>query len=96
LPSNIRALQLTSLEAVFSCLLLRLGRKVSRGQEFVDESLVLANAVTEHAAVITIGIETPLYIDYITSLVGNDGLCTPARTGLVVIDGDTSVVSART
>jgi len=96
LPSNISALQLTSLEAVFSSLLLRFRRKITRCQKFVDESLILADAVAEHATMVTIGIEAPLYIDDITGLVGDDGLRTPARTGLIVIDGHAGVVSART
>jgi hypothetical protein len=36
--------------------------------------LVLAYAVAEHAAMITIGIEAPLYIYHITAFVGDDRL----------------------
>lgn len=96
LPSNISALQLTSLEAIFSSLLLRLRRKVPGRQKFVDESLILADAVAEHATVVTIGVEAPLHIDHIAGFVGDDRLRTPARTGLVVVDGDPGVVSAWT
>jgi len=36
--------------------------------------LILADAVSEHAAMITIGIKAPLHINYIACLVGDDGL----------------------
>lgn len=77
-------------------MLLCFSREVSRGQELVDKSLVLTDAVGEHATVVTVSIYAPLYIDDIPSLVGNDGLRTPARPGLVVVNGHTSVVPART
>jgi hypothetical protein len=74
LPSNIGALQLSRLKAVLSCLLLSFSRKVSRRQELVDQGLVLANTITEHAAMITIGVQAPLYIDHVSRLVSYDGL----------------------
>ena len=96
LSSDISALQFTSLEAVFSSLLLGLRRKVPRRQKFVNEGLILADAVAEHATMVTIGIEAPLYIHDIARFVGDDRLRTPARTGLVVVDGYAGVVPART
>ena len=36
--------------------------------------MILAYAVAEHAAMVTIGIKAPLYIYHITAFVGDDGL----------------------
>jgi hypothetical protein len=74
LSRHIRTLQLTSLETFLCSLLLCLSRQVSRRQELVYESLVLTDSVSEHAAMVTVSIQTPLHIDHIASLVSYDGL----------------------
>jgi hypothetical protein len=96
LSRDIGALELSSLEAVLCCLLLCFSRKVPRSQQLVNDSLVLADPIGEHATVVTVGIDTPLHIDYVASIVGDDGLRAPARSGLIVVNGHTSVVPAGT
>lgn len=95
LPRNIGTFEGASLEAVFSGLLLLVGRGVSWSQEFVDECLVLADTVTEHATMVAVVVDTPLDINDITSLVHRDGLLTPVATGQVIVNSRTSVVAAR-
>jgi hypothetical protein len=57
--------------------------------------LVLTDAVAEHAAVVAIVIDTPLYISHVTALVGDDRCRSPTRTRLIVVDADASIVTAR-
>jgi hypothetical protein len=57
--------------------------------------LVLADAVAEHTAVVAIGIDTPLYISHVTTLVGDDRCRPPTRTRLIVVDADASIITAR-
>ena len=59
LARNIGAVERASLEAFFSGLLLGLSRDVARRNQFVDERLVLADAVGEHASVVAIVVDTP-------------------------------------
>lgn len=96
LTSDISALQLSCLEAIFRSLLLCLSWQVAWRKQFINQCLVLANTIGEHASMITICIETPLYVHRVTSLVRDDGLRSPSRSGLVVIDRYTRVVAAWT
>lgn len=59
LARNIGAVERASFEAFFSGLLLGLSRDVARRNQFVDELLVLADAVGEHASVVAIVVDTP-------------------------------------
>lgn len=96
LPSDIRTLQCSGLKAIFGSLLLCVGRQVPWSKKLVNQSLILADPIGEHATVITISIKTPLYIHCIATLVSDDGLGTPARAGLVIIHRNASIVAART
>ena len=59
LAGNIGAVERAGFEAFFSGLLLGLSRNVARRNQFVDELLVLADAVGEHASVVAIIVDTP-------------------------------------
>lgn len=71
LPAHVSARECAFLEAGLCSLLLSVCWKISRCQELVDECLVLADAVAEHAAVVAIVVDTPLDINHITTFVCN-------------------------
>lgn len=96
LATDIGARQLALCEAVFSCLLLGIRGQIPGRDELVDNGLVLADAIGEHAAVVAVVVEAPLYVDDIASLVACDCSLAPDVTRLVVIDGDTGVVTTGT
>jgi hypothetical protein len=54
LAAHIRARKRSNLEAILSGLLLSVSGQVSRCQEFVDKSLVLAYAIAEHSSMIAL------------------------------------------
>ncbi len=76
-------------------MLLSFGGQVAWIQELIDGGLILAEAVGEHAAVVAVVVDTPLNIDSVAGLVGLDGFLAPVCAGLVVVDTDALVVSAR-
>jgi len=94
LTRNICTIKGSGLKAVFGQLLLSKSWDVSRSQEFVDKSLVLTNSIGEHASMITIVVDTPLDIYDLSGTVRRYRR-TPIVGGLVVVDTDASVVSAR-
>lgn len=66
LARNVGAFELSFQETVFGCLLLIVGGQIVWVQEEVDERLVGADAVGEHATVVTIVINAPFDVDGIT------------------------------
>jgi hypothetical protein len=94
LAADVGAGQLALREAVFGCLFLRISGQIPGRGEFVDEGLVLADAVREHAAVVAVVVETPLHIDDVAGLIGRNGGLAPDVAGLVVVDGYASIVAA--
>lgn len=96
LAIHIRAGKGALLKAILSSLLLRSGWKIARSEELVDKSLVLADTVGEHATVVTVVVNAPLYIDSVASLIGHNRSVTPVGSRLVVVDADTGVVATRT
>lgn len=94
LAINVRALQLTFQETVLGGLLLGLGGEVAGVQELVDQGLVLADPVGEHAAVVAVVVDAPLHLDHVAGGVGLHDLIAPAVAGLVVVDADAGVVAA--
>ena len=85
LAVDVGALQEALLEAVLGLLLLRLGGRVVRLQELVDDLLVLADTVAEHAAVVAVVVETPHHFDLLARLVCLHGLSAPVCRRLVVV-----------
>lgn len=63
LAGDVGAVERAGFEACFGGLLLGLSWDVARGQEFVDELLVLADAVGEHASVVAVVIDAPLSVE---------------------------------
>lgn len=96
LSCNIGALQCSSLEAVFCRFLFGLRWKVAWCQELINQGLILAYAVCKHAAMVTVVIDAPLHIYSVASCVCDDGLRSPSWPWLVIVDGNSSVVSAWT
>lgn len=94
LPVNIRTLQLALQETVLGGLLLVLCREVVRVQELVDQGLVLADAVGEHAAVVAVIVDAPLHLDHVAGRIGLHDLIAPVVAGLVVVDAHAGVVAA--
>lgn len=94
LPVDIRARQEAGFEAVLRGLLLRLSRQIRRVEQFVDNALVLADAVAEHAAVVAVVVDAPLHFDLLAGGVGGDWFGTPVVGGLVVVDAVAGVVAA--
>jgi hypothetical protein len=84
LAGNVGALQRAGLEAVFGSLPFGFGGKIAWLQKFVDESLILTDAVCEHTTMVAIVVETPLDIYNVASCISNDRLAAPLRTRLVV------------
>jgi hypothetical protein len=72
LSGNIGAVKSAGLETVLCCLLLGCCGEVSRGQEQIHKSLILADTPTEHATMVTIVVQTPLHIYYVANVVGDD------------------------
>jgi hypothetical protein len=77
-------------------LLLGVGWDVSGSQELVDEGLVLADTPTEHTAMVSVVVNTPLYIDDLARRVGDDRRVSPIGGWRVVVNADTGIVAART
>ena len=94
LPVNIPATQDALIEAVLGRLLLRVGGEVGGVGELVDEGLVLADAVGEHAAVVAVVVDAPLDGDDVARRVGLDDFVAPGLAGLVVVDAHAGVVAA--
>ena len=63
LAGNIGAVERASFEAGFCGLLLGLSRNVARRNQLVDELLVLADAIGEHASVVAVVVNTPLSVE---------------------------------
>lgn len=84
------------LEAILSSLFLRLGREIARSEELVDQLLVLADTVGEHATVVTVVVNAPLDVDSVASSVRHNRRVTPVGRRLVVVDADAGIVAART
>lgn len=59
LTRDVGAVECAGFEACFGGLLLGLSWDVARCQEFVDELLVLADAVGEHASVVAVVVDAP-------------------------------------
>lgn len=72
LTTNVGAGESASLEAGFGSLLLGDGWDIPRGHQLVDEGLVLADTVGEHASVVTVVVDTPLNVDGVTGGIGDD------------------------
>lgn len=96
LPSNIRARQNTTLEAVLGCLLLCFCGEITRLEKLVDNALILADAVGKHTTMIAVGIETPLHVNDVTRIVSYDRGRTPAWTGLIVVHAYSRIVTTGT
>jgi len=96
LSRHIGAVEGAGLEAVLGSLLLGGGWDVSGSQELVGEGLVLADTPTEHAAVVSVVVNTPLYINDLARRVGDNGRISPVGSRRVVVNADTSIVAART
>ena len=63
LARNVGAVERASFEACFGGLLLGLSRDVAGCNQFVDELLVLANAVGEHASMVAVVVDAPLSVE---------------------------------
>ncbi len=94
LAVDVVAVEEALLEAVLGGLLLRVGGQIARVKELVDELLVLADAVREHAAVVPVVVDAPLDLDDLAGPVGRDGSGAPRGARLVVVDADARVVAA--
>jgi hypothetical protein len=94
LPADASTRQYASLEAILSSLLLGFGWKIVGIEEFIDYSLILADAVANHASVIAICIDAHLDVDNVPSIVSHKR-CAPTWTGLIIVDAYASVISAR-
>lgn len=77
-------------------MLFGIGGEVARGQELVDEILVLADAVAEHATMVTVGVNAPLHCDGISSIVCCHRSASPSICGPVIVYADAGIVAART
>ena len=62
LAGDIGAVERAGFETCFGGLLLGLSWDVARCQEFVDELLVLADAVGEHASVVAVVVDAPFSV----------------------------------
>ena len=94
LTLDVIAVEETLLEAVLSGLFLGVCGQVIRVQELVDEFLVLADAVGEHASVVPIVVHTPFHLNNFARLVRDDGLLAPRLSRLVVVHADPGVITA--
>jgi hypothetical protein len=77
-------------------LLFRVGGEVARVQELVDKVLIFANAVAEHAPVITVIVHAPLHFDNISGSVGYHGSISPVGSRLIVVYANPSIVTTGT
>lgn len=93
---NVCAFKKSFLEAVFGSLILDICRKISRSQEFIDKSLILAYTPTEHAAVIAVVVYAPLDLHNITRSICGDRCVSPAGSWFIVIDAGSCIPSTRT
>lgn len=93
LAVDIRAGQQTCVKAILSSLLLVFSGQVTWVEELVDNTLVLTDPVREHAAVVTVVVDTPLYFNLLARTVGLHSLRAPVSGGLVVVDTVTGVVT---
>lgn len=96
LARDISAVQRACQETVLRGLLLGVSGKVTWRQEFVDEILVFAYAVAEHAPVVAVVVNAPLNFDNVSGIVGYDWCVAPVGRGLVVVYADTGVVATGT
>ena len=95
LTIDVGAWQDASFEAVLCGLLLFFGREVVRVEELLDQLLVLAHAIGEHSAVVTVVVDAPLDFDDFAGLVRRYDLVAPVLGGLVVVESIAGVVAAR-
>ena len=96
LSRHVGAIESASLEAVLSSLLLVEGGEVAWCQKLVDEVLILADTIAEHAAVVAVCVDTPLNRDDLTGSVSGNYRCSPYTPRLVVVDASTGIIAART
>lgn len=92
---NIGAGKDTLLKARLGLVLLRDSGNVVGVQELVDDILVLADPVAEHAAVVTVVVNAPHDLDSLTSCVGGNGGVSPGCSGRVVVVATPFIVTAR-
>lgn len=95
LAVNVSAREKSLLEAVFGSLLLFIGGEIVRVEELVDDSLVLADAVREHSAVVAVVVDAPLNIDDLAGRVRGYDFVPPVRRWLVVVKAHAGVVPTR-
>jgi len=95
LSCNVRAGQETSFETILGSLLFVVGRDIAWSKELVDDGLVLADAVAEHAAVVSVMVHTPLNSDSVASGVGDYRGVSPVCCRSVIVDTDACVVATR-
>lgn len=82
------------LETVLGGLLLLVGGEIARCEELLDERLILADTVGEHATVVTIVVDAPLDVDGLARRVAGDGRVAPQPSArLVVVDAHAGVVT---
>lgn len=96
LPGDVGTRQDAGLEAVLGGLLVVVGGRVGGVQELGDDAVVLAEAVGEHAAVVTVGVEAPDDVDGVARSIGLDDLAAPVGSGRVVVDADSGIVTTYT
>lgn len=84
------------LEAVFRGLLFGIGWEVAGSQELVDEVLVFADAIAEHATMVAVVVNAPLHFNDISCSVCYYGRVTPVGRGLVIVYADASIVTTGT
>lgn len=94
LALDVCAWQHALLEAVLRGLLLLEGGQVVGVEKLVDDGLVLADAVGEHASVVAVVVDAPLDVNDIAGFVCRDRGLAPVGAGLVVVDTYTGVVAA--
>jgi hypothetical protein len=73
-------------------LFLGIGWKIVWIQEFVDQSLVLADTVGKHATMVSIVVDTPLHFHDLVCRVFGDHIA-PVSGGLVVINTNSGIIS---
>ena len=82
------------LKAVLSRLLFGVSREVVGVEELVNQLLVLADTVTEHAAVIAVVINAPLHVDHLALLEGLHDIA-PVGSRAVVVSRGAGAVATR-
>lgn len=63
LSGDVGAVECAGFEACFGGLLLGLSWDVAGGEELIDELLVLADAVGEHASVVAVVVDAPFPVE---------------------------------